>query len=327
MEKVIPKVWVVGINTSTPLTALDNFAIMGFERRDELDFDLPIGPKDSLLVLDANPKALNIIADLRLPKSRCILVRNEPIVVCPLNYQPSTEALFGKIIDVGRKLPASTMSVPCPRKVWRSTPFTPRQKRSDTPVLMNANKMSFVKGELYSLRRTLLHHVHTDLFGPNWDSSYFSRLKTFVAELWIALAAKQRISWRALSSWFAKHPNWRGLSADKFATYLKYKYVFAIENSADYMSEKLMDALTAGCIPIYVGPPVEEFGIPSDLVVTSQPTVFAVLEGLIRAGEIDEESWRKRLLEFLANPETQFFWDEKRIYGEIAKHIFANDPL
>jgi hypothetical protein len=38
-----------------------------------------------------------------------------------------------------------------------------------------------------------------------------------------------------------------------------------IENSADYLSEKLIDAVISGTIPIYVGPNLNTFGLPAEL--------------------------------------------------------------
>ena len=44
-----------------------------------------------------------------------------------------------------------------------------------------------------------------------------------------------------------------------------------VENSADYVSEKLFDVIRHGLAAVYVGPPLKEFGVPDDMVVLARP--------------------------------------------------------
>jgi hypothetical protein len=44
-------------------------------------------------------------------------------------------------------------------------------------------------------------------------------------------------------------------------TLSRYKYAIVIENSADFVSEKLFDCVSAGCLVLYVGPNLDEFNI------------------------------------------------------------------
>jgi len=43
---------------------------------------------------------------------------------------------------------------------------------------------------------------------------------------------------------------------------LQYKIAVVIENSADFISEKLFDSIRSGCVSVYVGPNLEKYGIP-----------------------------------------------------------------
>jgi hypothetical protein len=61
------------------------------------------------------------------------------------------------------------------------------------------------------------------------------------------------------------------------------------------MSEKLFDALIAGCIPIYVGPDVASYGIPRDLVIEVEPTVMSVASGIEAAKRTDFTAFHQRL--------------------------------
>jgi hypothetical protein len=87
-----------------------------------------------------------------------------------------------------------------------------------------------------------------------------------------------------------------------------------IENSIDYMSEKLLEAIAAGSIPVYVGPPVTEFGIPAELVVQVNPDLQSVNEGVSRALKLDYESWAKSC-EMWLSPETKGSWSLQRFWN------------
>jgi hypothetical protein len=58
-----------------------------------------------------------------------------------------------------------------------------------------------------------------------------------------------------------------GIVDDKQAVLADAEFAVVIENSANYVSEKLFDAMFAGCVPLYVGPPLSSVGIPDDVAV------------------------------------------------------------
>jgi hypothetical protein len=66
-----------------------------------------------------------------------------------------------------------------------------------------------------------------------------------------------------------EHP--MGMVDEKAEAFRLAPSSIVIENSGDYVSEKLVDAVCAGVVPIYVGPPLERFQIPSDVAVTCPP--------------------------------------------------------
>jgi hypothetical protein len=59
-----------------------------------------------------------------------------------------------------------------------------------------------------------------------------------------------------------KYSNYFGVTDDKNKTLSQYKIAVVIENSADFISEKLFDSIRAGCVSVYVGPNLEKYGIP-----------------------------------------------------------------
>ncbi len=199
----------------------------------------------------------------------------------------------------------------------------PSSKPASRPILMNSNKLSFVRGELYSLRREIIHNFAIDLYGPRWDSGLFARIKTVIGELEIFSKSGLKVSSKALIRWWARHPRYLGLAESKLTTYRQYRVAIALENSPDYMSEKLLDSLLAGCIPIYCGPSVAEFGIPTELVVSCGPTLADVSAGLAIAESMDYSSWSLKNREYLLDPATKNFWSPERIYTLVANHVLS----
>ncbi len=58
-------------------------------------------------------------------------------------------------------------------------------------------------------------------------------------------------------AWPKDLPSWRGLCGDKIAVASRYRYALVMENQRQpgYITEKLLDAVAAGCVPIYWGAP------------------------------------------------------------------------
>ena len=49
-----------------------------------------------------------------------------------------------------------------------------------------------------------------------------------------------------------------------------------IENSIDYFSEKLFDAIISGVAPIYVGPRLAEMGLPNEIAIECGPSLHEI---------------------------------------------------
>jgi hypothetical protein len=58
-------------------------------------------------------------------------------------------------------------------------------------------------------------------------------------------------------AWPKDLTSWRGMCGDKIAVARRYRYALVMENQRQpgYVTEKLLDAVAAGCIPIYWGAP------------------------------------------------------------------------
>lgn len=270
-----------------------------------------------IVCIDYSLKYRSQIKNLSLEINDRTLIRMEPLVVLPANFARSTRKLFGTEITVGAKPTGPIASVHWPL-IFPSeakTELLRSAERSERIVLINGNKMSFVGGELYSLRRKAIRSLdNLDLYGTEWDSTVLHRLFIAIRSFIHAVLSLKVPSLSGITHWFQGYPMSKGTVEDKLDTMSKYKYVLVVENSNEYMSEKLMEALFAGCIPIYVGPDPQEYGIPKDLVIWTRPTIRAIETSLLEAAGWNFDEFHSRLNTFLISSTTRELWDHERVY-------------
>jgi hypothetical protein len=264
------------------------------------------------------------IRTLGITRANCALIRMEPSVVLPANYDKSRVKEFAKIISVGGIPGSDYYSMGWPlswpdKEVLRKTIET---KRLDKTVLVNGNKISFIKGELYALRRKAIREIkNLDLYGTNWNSGIVERTVLALKALAVALLSRKFPNPKSLKYWFGRYPNYLGKIEDKVEVMSSYETAVVIENSAEYMSEKLFDAFFAGCMPIYVGPDVGLYGIPSKLVFRAEPSVKGLMDALEKARNANHDVWKQELLDFLFDPRTINTWRKEEVYSSMLEII------
>jgi hypothetical protein len=279
---------------------------------------------EKLVCIDYSPSVAKEIKKLGLSPENCTLVHMEPSVVLPANYTGSRKRQFGTVITVGGIRSQVSSSVHWPL-LWPSASDLEKlhaSERAERVVVINGNKMSFIKGELYSLRRNAIKNLtNLDLYGTQWDSRLASRLMIALKSFAQAALSIKLPRLSGLNLWFQDYPNSKGPVDDKLKTMAHYKYALVIENSAEYMSEKLMESLFAGCIPIYVGPDPEEFGIPKELVIRAQPSLHSIEEALKEADGWNKNEFHARLGAFLGSSDVRDIWDHTRVYERLLQKI------
>jgi hypothetical protein len=225
------------------------------------------------------------------------------------------------IVDVGRPNASGGIRVNWPQ-TWNldyiegiQNPNVPRANRF---AVINAHKLSFVPGELYSLRRHFVtQSAQIDTWGPNWDAKIWRRGMTAIKEFIIALGHGAGVSLSALKFWFNNPTSYRGLSSNKLETLASYRYSLVIENTAEFMTEKLFDSVFAGTFPIYVGPEIELFGIPSFVALQASPNVDSIAKAMEAALDVDLESWRTKTLSWLKSEGIEQQWSSMNVFESI----------
>ena len=195
-----------------------------------------------IIIVDNLPS--NVLRDFKSaltmsPRAFAVLLRSEPLVALPSNFKKANDCRFNLIITLGGDPSKHSTVSPWPR-VWRRDLLElPEHPRNDGFALVNANKLSKIKGENYSLRRQAAAEIESvQLFGEGWNSSYQHRALKATAELGIATSSRQKISWAGLSRFFSHLPRSHPPVPDKFETMRRFRHSLVIEKSNEYMSEK-----------------------------------------------------------------------------------------
>ena len=122
-------------------------------------------------------------------------------------------------------------------------------------------------------------------------------------------------------------PNYRGVADDKAETMARYRYALCFENSfhplwtQGYLTEKILDCMASGTIPVYYGCSNIEMLVPRDCFIDYRE--FASLEELdVRLQSMSDEEYlgyAERMKKFLETYNAQERHSVFRLYEAIAR--------
>lgn len=181
--------------------------------------------------------------------------------------------------------------------------LTEFNNKLDNFTILASNKLSFIKGELYSLRREVArsHSNIVDLYGYDWNNSLYAKLRKVVGEAWICICLNQKLNLKSIRYFFSRFRNYKSSVQSKLGPYARNKYALVIENSMELRTEKLYDAVEAGAIPIYVGPDVEA-DVPKELFISAKPNLAAVSEAMKELLQMDANEWLNERRKWMQSP-------------------------
>jgi hypothetical protein len=213
----------------------------------------------------------------RLPPRDCVLVVLEPEVTAPRMYTPGVRSRYGHVFAAStrwaRRLRGEAFCWP-QELTWNDVGAPEGTVAS---VLVNAHKRSAVRGSLYGLRREIIRtfqvrRLQLSLFGRGWSAGLSSdALEGSKAVGRALLGHRMPHLGEAYGDSGWKPVQWRGPVEHKADAFQMGNVGIVVENSADYVSEKLFDVVRHGLAAVYVGPPLEEFGIPEGIAVATSP--------------------------------------------------------
>jgi hypothetical protein len=100
-----------------------------------------------------------------------------------------------------------------------------------------------------------------------------------------------------------------------------YKYSIVIENTSNYVSEKLFDSLLSGCIPIYVGPDLSLYDLPENLYLQAEPNFADIKSKMTHAQEQNYEEWAENVKVWLEQANTKENWSQEFFFKKILTAI------
>lgn len=240
-----------------------------------------------------------------------VLIRQEPKMVLPEIYTSKKLSKFDSIVNVGKPKNKVSKNINWPQKInLHNSNLT--QRDNSRAVLINSNLLSLDINEMYSLRRDICFNSNCiDLYGYGWNIGLKSMLKAFMVELRKYITKPHRLNLMGLKYYFRKQINYKGSVENKTLTLEKYRIAIVIENTPDYVSEKLFDALSAGCIPVYVGADLSKYGIPSNLYIQAQPNRESILDSIEMAKKVDYAVWFKELENWFKSDDCKDNWSHE----------------
>ena len=249
-----------------------------------------------------------------------VLVRQEPSIVIKETYTKAQTEKFDHIIDVGKIENSENSVINWPQDL--SEKFNQIDDRLEKIVVVNSNLLSLAKEENYSLRRKVALEIEDlDLYGRQWNNGFRAKVLTLIKEFKKYGFRIHNIEFLGVKSYFRFFSNYLGEVEDKKEVLSKYKYSVVIENSSDYLSEKLFDVMFSGCIPIYVGPNLANYEIPDYLYIQAKPEISDIKEKILNAKSKDYSEWLHKLRIWSMDPKTYNNWSKDLFVSKIFNNI------
>jgi hypothetical protein len=305
---------------------------------------------DYLIFINYDKKSYKKYKKLGKNLKKLVLIRIEPVAVLPKQYRKSIERKFGLIIDPGGIIKSNlqTSFVGWPYR-FNFNPSLPKvsdpklesvlnnniknnffnydnwNERKSKLVLIAANKVSPTSNSNYRLRRKIAKQMSSqeiDIYGGLWNSSLRNRVSHRLAVGLYSIRTGYVPNLIALyGSLFSKYRNHLGEPENKHLIIQKYKYSLVIENSSDYCSEKLFDAIINGSIPIYVGPTNNKIYLPNSLYYSCDGSVDEIRKILNSKQGKSTNDMLDSMKSFVKSKNFIENWSSEKVYEEIAQRI------
>jgi hypothetical protein len=289
-------------------------------------------PADAIIANSFNSEISKYIEFSKIPIEKRILVLWEPYIVDKSRYSRNVLTKFGKIyapsIHWAEKVNALKFNWP-QSKLDSEAISIDWNKRINRVVMIQGNKFSARKGELYTLRRNVLRNLSNeeiDLYGTDWNRGIKFDFSHWAKSF--SMSNFLEIDLKSISGVGRNYTNYLGRAEDKKLVLQNYRVSIVIENSADYVSEKLFHSVSAGCVTVYIGPSLEKYEIPSGSAIVCQADtkviVAKIRELLALPGEVMQQiasSQKENLMKVAP------LWENNYVLKNLAKNMLSNLEL
>lgn len=283
------------------------------------------------------------------PKRPTILIRTESPAVFPQQYELDVVQQYGLVITPGgnRNISAENsiqyypyfyfdnphlfnLSDQSLKKIINSNKKLGLhsekhwQKRNILCSFIASNQFGPTKKNNYELRYQIvskLINTKLEIFGSGWVAGRNERLRKILGLVWFSFSNKQKIEYKVLLSYALQKKIKIPFIDNKHEINRESKYSLIIENSNDFLTEKIFDALVSGCIPIYVGPDLTEFDIPKNIYMQVPNNLDSLCEFIKELPKLDSSAYLNSIYDFLMSKVIIENFDGGRVYEKILRDI------
>ena len=269
-------------------------------------------------------KFIKLAESLSIPKSRRVLIIWEPSAVDRKIHSKKVISNYGHVytpsIEWAKKTNAISFKWPqesiSDEDIWIN--WKSRKKRI---VIIQGNKFSACKGELYSFRRKVIWKMNfIDLYGIDWNRGF-----VFDMHRWLKSLRRCRLSEISFKSFYyigKNYDNYFSSVDSKLEVLKNYKISIVVENTPDYISEKIFDSIRAGCVTVYVGPKLTDYGITKEVAFQVNPN-YEELNQLVEAllAKSDKDLYEIAVAQRASLKRVARQWEDFAVFDSLAKKI------
>jgi len=321
----------------------------------EAGFNLTLEPEgDLLLAIDHNRSGYQNFIKAGGEAKQTLLLRLEPRTIFPSQYTKSVDSKYNRIISPGKVSddPDIPLEIGWPYE-YHADPNYPKLKSAmlneiiretsraklfelehwlSRPIhvcLIASNKVSPVSDDNYSLRRRIARELEGDLleiYGQLWNDSLLKKCRHRLA---VAIFAIKQGTFPSVKSiygeLFRSYPNAKGSIENKHLVLVESKFSIVVENSMENVTEKIIDVLVNGAIPIYVGPGLRHIGFPDGIAIQSSGEPEEIRKILNDTPTEQVALLLKKAHDFIQSPIFFENWSEEAVYKQILAIVKLQD--
>jgi hypothetical protein len=309
---------------------------------------------DWLISINHNKKEYQRFISNGGSANRAILLRDEPVSVFPMQFKNAIEKLYLLVLTPGlcKELSSQSFFIPWPYES-NANPNKPEisdqfliyenlsknmiesmaewNLRENYATVISANKVSSKKSIYYDLRRKIAHQsreLNVLVYGDLWNSGLLRKIRHRVAVLFFAVRNKSAFSIRSVYGNLHWRYNSHGPVENKFKTLLNSKFSIVLENSDTTISEKIFDAIIAGCVPVYFGPKLDSVGLPKDIAFECDPEINSFVNLMKDLSPQQIENVRISGQKFIRSRDFKEIWLQEKVNSYLHEVILLkmNSP-
>jgi hypothetical protein len=250
-----------------------------------------------------------------------VLLSLEPESSYPLNHSIFAR-LFSTRVDFGKPFNENSIRWPINDELLASDPTkTSSSERKNQIAFVASNRCTASRKSNYAFRRHCIEYrdlLKLEVVGRNWNDSGAQKLKVATKAAILSMLALKFPSLLELKS-YVRFPTQKIEEVENKNDFLLgFKYSLVIENESTYVSEKLLEALVAGTLPIYIGPDIPENWIPSSLYLRCQPNLKSLREVISKLSSIDYSNHLAMTRRWLESPSARL-WSRNLVFRQVSE--------